>query len=206
MNHPAFVPASFLLVFAALAPGLQGSAAGAQDKAAADFPDWRITPQVSAPRPIVVKGMDGSTRTLWYVSFTVKNDTGAARTLTPFVTLTTEKGGSHSACFDTKGLELVRTYEGKDAIDIYDLGGEIADGDTKKVIAMFDRVDPLANDLTVHYQGFAASLVRKGKDFIQQQVEYVAKYHRSGNEVQVLSAAVKKVSADWVTVSSKKIR
>lgn len=194
MKLNAFAPVSLLLAFAVLSQG------------AGDFPNWKITPQVSSPRPIVSKGIDGSTRTLWYVTFTVKNDTGAARNLTPFVTLTTEKGSSHSACFDTKGLELVRTYEGKDIVDIYDFGGEFADGDTKKVVALFDRVDPLVNDLSIHFQGFAAPLVRKGKDFIQQQVEYVATYHRNGNEVQVVSSPVKKASADWVTVATKKIR
>ena len=85
-------------------------------------------------------------------------------------------------------METIRAFEGKDTVDLFELTGELADGDSKRVAAVFERVDPLANDLTFHFQGFGAPIVRKGKDYTAQQIDYVTKFHRFGNEHQPTSA------------------
>ena len=171
-----------------------------------EFPNWKITPDVSAPRAIVVRNADGTTRPLWYVAFNVKNSTGAARKVVPFVNLTTETGKSYPAIYDIDAMETIRAFEGKDTVDLFELTGELADGDSKRVAAVFERVDPLANDLTFHFQGFGAPIVRKGKDYTAQQIDYVTKFHRFGNEHQPTSAPITLLSSDWVTVATRKIR
>lgn len=168
--------------------------------------NWRITIQPDTPRAIVVQTRGSAPRTVWALTFTIKNETGAAHTLSPYVFMTTDTNKNISASYDPAAMETLKAYTDEKLTDLYDLAGGIEDGGTKRCVAIFDNVDVFANHYTYHFAGFGSSLWRKGGEFTQQAVEFRSTFARAGNEFQVCSAPVKSEGSEWVTLGSKKIR
>lgn len=169
--------------------------------------NWRLTVECDAPKAIVVPSSTGGVpRTVWVVTFTVKNQTGAAHTIAPFIQLTTETNKTIPAGYDTDAAKTFKFYNREELTDLYEMTGGIEDGATKRGVAYFDGVDPFANHYTLHFEGFASQLWRKGKEFTQQNVEYQTTFHRAGNEHQICSAQVKHEKDTWVTLATKKVR
>jgi hypothetical protein len=173
---------------------------------ATELSNWKILPEFSTPSAVVVRNADGTATTCWYVKFSVKNATGAARKLSPYVSLTTDTKKTYAASYVPRALDIVKLREGKDVVDVFEFAGDLNDGDSKTFVAIFEGVDVLANQYAYRVQGFGAALVRHGKDFTQQQLDYVATFHRWGNEHRTISSPVTCVSGAWEVVASKKVR
>lgn len=170
------------------------------------FPAWRVEPEVSAPSSILVRRASGGADAYLYVKISLKNSTGASRAIAPYVELTTDTNKAYAAVHDPSALEIVRLRDGKDVVDLFDVSGEIEDGGTMTLVALFRAVDPVANHYTIRIQGLAAGLVRKGGDFLKQRQDYIARFHRAGNEHRVVSSRFTRTEGKWELVSSKKVR
>jgi hypothetical protein len=181
-------------------------AAAAAIQSVPEHNNWKLTIDVATPQALVVHTKGSGGKTVLAVTFTLKNETGAGRTITPFVTMTTDTHQSVSASYDPATHELLKLYGQTELVDVYELAGGIEDGATKKCVAVFEGVDPMANHYTLHFQGFAAPLRRYGKDFTQQQVEFRSMHWRVGNEFQVCSSKVVGTGSEWVTLETKKVR
>lgn len=204
MKLHSFLPAALLALPLATVP--VSARPAVEPQGVNDLPAWKMDLELSAPKAFVVARRDGTARTVWYVAFKVKNATGGARKLSPFVSLAIDTGKSYPAACDPEALEGVRLREGAATADLFDLGGELADGDTRKAAAIFEGVDPLANHYTFQFSGFAAPLVRSGKDYTQRDSVYRASFHRYGNEFRQASSPITCVSGEWVNVNTKKVR
>ncbi|MFN0207049.1 MAG: hypothetical protein ACKVS6_12170 [Planctomycetota bacterium] len=178
----------------------------APSQSAADHNNWKLTIEAHAPRSLVIHTKGTTPKTVMCVLFDVKNETGAGRTITPFIQLTTDTKQTVAAGYNPAAHELLKLHGKSDLADLYELAGGIEDGATKKCLAVFEGVDPLANHYTFHFQGFASPLHRAGKDFNQQTVVYRGTFWRIGNEYQVCSSKVVNESSEWATIDSKKIR
>lgn len=171
-----------------------------------DHNNWKLTIDAHAPRALVIHTKGTTPKTVLCVLFDMKNETGAGRTITPFVQLTTDTKQTVAASYNPAAHELLKLHGKGELSDLYELAGGVEDGATKKCLAVFEGVDPMANHYTFHFSGFASPLHRTGKEFTQQNVVYRATFWRIGNEFQICSSKVLNENSEWATVETKKIR
>ncbi len=166
---------------------------------------WRLTVASDAPRAIVV-GTGRTAEAVWYQTLTVTNDTGEAREIVPFATLSTELGASMAARHDPRVLRALRATVEADVVDLFDLKGSLAAGESRRVVVVWGSIDAYANHYTVHLSGLASSLVRSGAEWVRTKTDLVLQFHRVGNERRPLSSRMRALGSTWQELEREKIR
>ncbi|MCI0587978.1 MAG: hypothetical protein L0323_14190 [Planctomycetes bacterium] len=167
---------------------------------------WRMRVSTTAPRPVSIVGADGRSRAFWWSEVRVTNDTGEARPLSLTARLVPDRGTERPAVFRPDVDKAIQETAGRGVENILSWSGEIAVGEAKRGIAVFSDVDPVADRLEVRVAGAACAWRRAGSAWFLETVEHATVFARPGDEMRSWSRPIRKVSEDWVVVSSKKVR
>jgi hypothetical protein len=167
---------------------------------------WRMRVSTTAPRPVSIVGVDGRSRAFWWSEVRVTNDTGEARPLSLTARLVPDRGTERPAVFRPDVDKAIQETAGRGVENILSWNGEIAAGEAKRGIAVFSDVDPVADRLEVRVAGAACAWRRAGAAWFLETVEHATVFARPGDEMRSWSRPIRKVSEDWVVVSSKKVR
>lgn len=121
---------------------------------------WELEFKYQDPRPINVKLADGSTKTFWYMTYTVTNRSGADRIFVPEFTMFTDTGklskagaGVPAAVFDA----VVKQTNNPLLVDQATITGKILQGEdnAKDGVAIWPDIDQEARAFDVFVGGLS---------------------------------------------------
>ncbi|HKB14491.1 MAG TPA: hypothetical protein VKF62_00415 [Planctomycetota bacterium] len=167
---------------------------------------WRMRVSTTAPRPVSLVGTDGRSRAFWWSEVRVTNNTGEARPLSISARLLLDRGAERPALYRPDVDKAIQETAGRGVENILAWTGEIAPGESKRGVAVFSDVDPVADRLDVRVGGAACAWRRAGAAWYVETVEHATVFARPGDEMRAWSRPIRKVSEDWVVVTSKKVR
>jgi len=172
-------------------------------------PRWRLGVSVGTPRPVSVVGAGGRSQAFWWSVVELHNDTGEARSLTLSARILTDTKKISPAVFRPDVEERIRATLGEDAEGLENVvvsKGGIGEGETKRVLAVFREVDPVATRLDVRIAGAAAAVVQDGSSWTSEQREWSTLFVRKSDEFDLWKTPLRRLREQWVLVSSRRVR
>jgi hypothetical protein len=170
---------------------------------------WRLAVSVSTPQPVGVTDAKGRSQAFWWSFVELRNEGEEARSLVLAVRMLTETKKIAPAVFRPDVEERIRAElpaEDKEIRNVVVSTGEIGPGETKKFLAVFQDVDPLATRLDVRVAGAAAAVMREGAHWTAETREWSTVFHRPGDEFDVWKVPLRRVKEEWVLISSRRLR
>lgn len=181
---------------------------------AQDTQRWRLDFEADAPKYVSVQDAQGAARSIWYVTYRVKNESGAERPLAlgfRFITdlkdpKDLDKPLTYKAQINPEAKKAVEQRLGKELAGIADIAGaKIGDGDTVEGIVTFGELNPNVDQLDLEVRGLVDPLSREGdRAFVERKV-YLIHFNRKGDEFLVTLDTVKKKSAEWKVLSREEV-
>jgi hypothetical protein len=180
-----------------LAVALCASMASAQ---ATDPVPWQLDLEIEKLGSLTVSPRPGHAETVWYVLYTVTNETGEERPFRPHFRIETD---TEKTYFETVSPEAARTLEirlGREVKTSAQMEPTIADGETREAVAFFGTLDPAFDRVQVAVTGIRDVVYRVGLKRFYEKRSLVFEWKRPGDEYYVDRDIVQFVKKYWKTL------
>lgn len=160
---------------------------------------WTLDFQHTDMRYVVSGG-----KTYAYMTYEVSNKTGAERAIAPIFRVETETGQTTYAMPAAAVANAVSAKQGKKYIDVNQITGKIADGETKTGVAVFINLDPSARHVKVYVTGFTDAYRYQDEDARKgfQRMEYKIEWFRPSDAENRMKTPVETKVDEWYWVST----
>jgi hypothetical protein len=135
-----------------------------------------------------------------YMTYEVTNKTGAARKFFPIFRVETDTNQITYAMADAAAAAAIRAKTGKNVLDINQISGDFADGETKIGVAVFRGLDPEADTVKVYITGLTDAYRYQDEDSRQgfQRMMWKIHWYRPGDAAGRVNAVVDTKMDEWV--------
>ena len=126
-------------------------------------PMWELEANISHPEAIRVMTPTGDD-TYWYVVYSVKNTSDEPKQIQPMLSMASNIGKTYNDIYEPTVIGAVKAREGADLVSVSTAAGELKPGETRRGVAVFDKVDSATKDLVLWAYGLAGKRVESRGD------------------------------------------